>query len=65
MPAAVTPLLGLEIEIQRRVLYVAKRQEGALTEETGIHPSLTENDMRNYFRGRMCHFNLESGIVCT
>jgi len=38
----------MEQEIQRRVLSVAKQQEEDLTEETGIHPSLTENDMRNY-----------------
>ncbi|PWU78753.1 MAG: hypothetical protein DLM72_21140 [Candidatus Nitrosopolaris wilkensis] len=38
----------MEQEIQRRVLYIAKQQEGALTQETGIHSSLTVNDMRNY-----------------
>jgi signal transduction histidine kinase len=38
----------MEQEIQRKVLYVAKQQEESLTEETGIHASLTENDMRSY-----------------
>jgi hypothetical protein len=38
----------LEQELQQRVLKVAKEQEEALTEQTGIEPSLNEEDMKQY-----------------
>jgi len=38
----------MEQEIQERVLKVAKEQEDALREQTGIEPSFSEEDMRQY-----------------
>jgi signal transduction histidine kinase len=35
-------------EIQRRTLNVAKEQQQVLTAHTGVHSSLTENDMKQY-----------------
>jgi hypothetical protein len=38
----------MEQEIQERVLKVAKEQEDTLREQTGIEPSLSEEDMKQY-----------------
>ena len=38
----------MEQDIQERVLKVAKEQEEALREQTGIEPSLSEEDMKQY-----------------
>jgi signal transduction histidine kinase len=38
----------IEQEIERRVLTVAQRQEKALIEETGVQPSLTSEEMKQY-----------------
>jgi hypothetical protein len=38
----------MEVELQGRVLSVAKNQSEALAEQTGIEPSMTEDDMKEY-----------------
>jgi hypothetical protein len=38
----------MEQEMQQRVLKIAKEQEEVLTEQTGIEPSLNEEDMKQY-----------------
>ncbi len=40
--------IQLKQEIERKVLGIAKQQEETLTEQTGIRPSLTEGEMRQY-----------------
>jgi hypothetical protein len=38
----------MEQELQKRVLTIAKKQSDNMTEETGVQPSLSENDMKQY-----------------
>jgi hypothetical protein len=38
----------MEQELQRRVLTLAKKNSDTMTEETGVQPSLSENDMKQY-----------------
>ena len=38
----------MEQELQNRVLTIAKRNSDNMVEETGVQPSLTENDMKQY-----------------
>lgn len=38
----------MEQELQKRVLTIAKKQSDTMTEETGVQPSLSENDMKQY-----------------
>jgi hypothetical protein len=38
----------MEVELQGRVLSVAKKQSDTMAEQTGIEPSMTEDDMKDY-----------------
>ena len=38
----------MEQELQKRVLTIAKKNSDMMTEETGVQPSLSENDMKQY-----------------
>jgi hypothetical protein len=38
----------MEQELQKRVLTIAKKNSDTMTEETGVQPSLSENDMKQY-----------------
>jgi DNA-binding SARP family transcriptional activator len=38
----------MEREIQNRVISLTKRNQDRMMEETGIQPSLTEDDMKQY-----------------
>jgi hypothetical protein len=38
----------MEQELQRRVLTIAKKNSDIMTEDTGVQPSLSENDMKQY-----------------
>ncbi|HEY6757767.1 MAG TPA: hypothetical protein VI037_10330, partial [Nitrososphaera sp.] len=38
----------MEQEMQKRVLTIAKRNSDIMTEETGVEPSLSENDIKQY-----------------
>jgi hypothetical protein len=38
----------MEQELQKRVLTVAKKNSDIMTEETGVKPSLSEDDMKQY-----------------
>ena len=38
----------MEQELQKRVLSIAKKQSDNMTDETGVQPSLSENDMKQY-----------------
>jgi hypothetical protein len=38
----------MEQELQKRVLTIAKKNSDNMVEETGVQPSLTENDMKQY-----------------
>lgn len=38
----------MEQELQKRVLTIAKKNSDIMTEETGVQPSLSEDDMRQY-----------------
>jgi len=40
----------MEQEIQKRVLAVTRKTQEVLTEETGIHSSLNEDDMKLYLQ---------------
>src|SRR5215204_5962088 len=43
-------IANMEQEIQKRVLRLAKEQEEAMIEQSGIESSLDENDMKEYLR---------------
>jgi hypothetical protein len=38
----------MEQELQKRVLKIVKEQSDSMTQETGVQPSLSENDMKEY-----------------
>jgi hypothetical protein len=38
----------MEQELQKRVLTIAKKSSENMTQETGVQPSLSENDMKQY-----------------
>jgi hypothetical protein len=38
----------MEQELQNRVLTIAKKNSDNMVEETGVQPSLSENDMKQY-----------------
>ncbi len=38
----------MEQELQKRVLTIAKKNSDSMIEETGVQPSLSENDMKQY-----------------
>jgi hypothetical protein len=38
----------MEQELQKRVLTIAKENSDVMTEETGVQPSLTEDEMKEY-----------------
>ncbi len=38
----------MEQELQKRVLTIAKKNSDSMTEETGVQPSLSEDDMKQY-----------------
>jgi hypothetical protein len=38
----------MEQELQKRVLIIAKENSDDMTEETGVQPSLTEDQMKEY-----------------
>jgi hypothetical protein len=38
----------MEQELQKRVLTIAKENSDIMTEETGVQPSLTEDEMKEY-----------------
>jgi hypothetical protein len=38
----------MEQELQKRVLTIAKENSDDMTEETGVQPSLTEDQMKEY-----------------
>jgi hypothetical protein len=38
----------MEQELQKRVLTIAKKNSDIMTEETGVQPSLSEDDMKQY-----------------
>ncbi len=38
----------MEQELHKRVLTIAKKNSDIMTEETGIEPSLSEDDMKQY-----------------
>src|SRR5947208_2511125 len=40
----------MQQEIERRVLRVIKEQQEALTEQTGVEPSLTDNEIKQYLK---------------
>jgi hypothetical protein len=40
----------MEQELQKRVLTIAKKNSDNMVEETGVQPSLTENDMKQYLK---------------
>ena len=39
----------MEQQLQNKVLKFMKNQEANMTEETGIQPSMSEEDVRSYF----------------
>ena len=38
----------MEQELQKRVLTIAKENSDVMTDETGVQPSLTEDEMKEY-----------------
>jgi hypothetical protein len=38
----------MEQELQKRVLTIAKENSDVMTEETGVQPSLTEDEIKEY-----------------
>ena len=38
----------MEQDLQKRVLTIAKKNSDVVTEETGVQPSLTEDEMKEY-----------------
>jgi hypothetical protein len=38
----------MEQELQSRVLTITKKNSNAMTEETGVETSMTEDDIKNY-----------------
>ncbi|HJR48523.1 MAG TPA: hypothetical protein VJ799_10255, partial [Nitrososphaeraceae archaeon] len=38
----------MEQELQKRVLTIAKENSDSMTEETGVQPSLSEDEMKQY-----------------
>jgi hypothetical protein len=38
----------MEQELQKRVLTIAKKSSENMTQETGVQPSLSEQDMKEY-----------------
>ena len=38
----------MEVELQGRVLSVVKKQSETMAEQTGIEPSMSEDDMKDY-----------------
>jgi hypothetical protein len=40
----------MEQEIQKRVITLTKQNQESLVEESGIQPSLTEEDMKSYLQ---------------
>jgi hypothetical protein len=40
----------MEQEIQKRVLELTRRNQDRMAEESGIHSSLTEEDMKEYLQ---------------
>jgi hypothetical protein len=38
----------MEQELQKRVMKIVKEQSDNMTQETGVQPSLSENDMKEY-----------------
>ncbi len=38
----------MEQELQKRVLTITKENSDVMTEETGVQPSLTEDEMKEY-----------------
>jgi hypothetical protein len=38
----------MEQELQKRVLTIAKKNSDTMTEDTGVQPSLSEDDIKQY-----------------
>ena len=38
----------MEQELEKRVLTISKKNSDVMTEETGVQPSLTEDEMKEY-----------------